>query len=196
MVRDGAQTAEKILATAHHLFMERGYVGVSINDVVNAVGITKPTLYYHFSDKEALYAAVADRALRIMGDELSQATANNQQHPFVDQLTAVIRTIQAHTHEDFRMMRHEIRTHLTPERQMYLARHFYTSMMAPIVALMQHGLAIGVVQHRNAEDLAMLFFCLIEAYTGPEAQALQLQLDASQISQLFLHGVAHSSILV
>ena len=68
MVRDGAQTAEKILATAHGLFMERGYVGVSVNDVVNAVGITKPTLYYHFSDKEALYAAVADRALRIMGD--------------------------------------------------------------------------------------------------------------------------------
>ena len=191
MVRDGAQTAEKILATAHGLFMERGYVGVSINDVVNAVGITKPTLYYHFSDKEALYAAVADRALRIMGDELTAATANTN-HPFIDQLTAVIRAIQAHTDEDFRMMRHEIRTHLTPERQMHLARHFYANMMAPIVTLMEHGLATGAVQQRSAADLAMLFFCLIEAYTGPEAQALQLQLDASQISQLFLHGVAHT----
>ncbi|MFZ9859382.1 MAG: TetR/AcrR family transcriptional regulator [Roseiflexaceae bacterium] len=191
MVRDGAQTAEKILATAHGLFMERGYVGVSVNDVVSAVGITKPTLYYHFSDKEALYAAVADRALRIMGDELTAATANQNQ-PFVDQLTAVIRTIQSHADEDFRMMRHEIRMHLVSERQQHLARHFYDNMMAPIVALMQHGLDIGEVRQRSADDLAMLFFCLIEAYTGPEAKALQLQLDAGQISRLFLHGVAHN----
>ena len=99
MVRGGQHTAEKILETAHHLFMARGYVGVSINEVVQTVGITKPSLYYHYADKEALYAAVAERALVAMGAELLAAIADETMG-YEQQLTAVIETIQAHNAED------------------------------------------------------------------------------------------------
>ena len=75
MARDGAQTAERILHVAHQLFMERGFNGVSINDVVQQVGITKPTLYYHYADKEALYVAMAQRVLTQMGAEMMAAIA-------------------------------------------------------------------------------------------------------------------------
>lgn len=47
-----------ILARAQELFAERGYHGVSVEEVANAAGVTKPVLYDHFRSKEALFVAV------------------------------------------------------------------------------------------------------------------------------------------
>lgn len=189
MARLSNNTADKILDTAHVLFMERGYVGVSINDVVQAVGISKPSLYYHYADKQALYAAVAERALAQMSEELIAAT-DAPELPFVQQLTRVIETIQAHNAEDFRMMRHELRVHLDAAHQERVGRQFYVSMVAPIVALMARGVAQGVCPGRDPGELAMVFFCLVEAFTGPEAMAIQLRIGPQRIADMFLYGVA------
>jgi AcrR family transcriptional regulator len=47
-----------ILMHAKALFRERGYMAVSITDIVEAAGTSKPTLYYYFKGKEDLYATV------------------------------------------------------------------------------------------------------------------------------------------
>jgi AcrR family transcriptional regulator len=169
--------------------MARGYVGVSINEVVQTVGITKPSLYYHYADKESLYAAVAERALDTMGSEL-RAAISDADVPFVQQLRAVILAIQAHNGEDFRMMRHEMRVHLDATHQYRVGIRFYASMMAPIETLMDRGIDLGHFAGRSASELAMMFLCLIEAFTGPEAMAVQLRLTADDISEMFLYGVA------
>jgi len=49
---------QNILAAALAMFSAKGYDGVSVNDLVSAVGVTKPTLYYHFGSKEGLFDAV------------------------------------------------------------------------------------------------------------------------------------------
>ena len=48
-------TQEKILAEAFKLFLSKGYSGVSINDIIDAVGITKGGFYHHFKSKEELF---------------------------------------------------------------------------------------------------------------------------------------------
>jgi len=45
---------EQILETAAALFAERGYHGVSINDLGAACGVTGPALYKHFRGKQAI----------------------------------------------------------------------------------------------------------------------------------------------
>lgn len=47
-------TRERILAQAASLFAERGYHGVSTDELGAAVGISGPGLYKHFPTKEAL----------------------------------------------------------------------------------------------------------------------------------------------
>ena len=190
MVRDGQQTSERILSTAHRLFMERGYVGVSINDVVQAVGITKPTLYYHYADKEALYTAVATRALELMGEDLRAVIVRTDLN-FEDQVIKLIEVIQGHGDEDFRMMRHQIRTFLAVHRQSSLADVFHAQMVRPIVALMEHGQRLGSIQAGSAFEIAMVFLCHVEAYTGPEAQVMRLPMNAQRIAHLFLYGINH-----
>jgi TetR/AcrR family transcriptional regulator len=43
-----------ILAQALTLFAARGYEGAGVQDIVDAAGITKPTLYHYFGSKEGL----------------------------------------------------------------------------------------------------------------------------------------------
>ena len=46
---------ERILQAAIGLFSERGYTGVSMQQLAEAAGITKATLYHHFADKADLF---------------------------------------------------------------------------------------------------------------------------------------------
>jgi AcrR family transcriptional regulator len=57
-------TAERravIVEAAGRLFGERGYDATRLEDVAAAAGVTKPVLYRHFDDKQALYLALLQR---------------------------------------------------------------------------------------------------------------------------------------
>lgn len=49
-----------VLAAATELFAERGYDGVSIADVAAASGVAKPSVLYHFTDKETLWKSAVE----------------------------------------------------------------------------------------------------------------------------------------
>ncbi len=73
--RKGELTAERILDAAEGLFAERGYAGTTLRDVATAVDLRIPSLYNHFSSKDALYAAVLDRGIRPVLAVLSEFAA-------------------------------------------------------------------------------------------------------------------------
>ena len=54
---------EKILAAAELLFARRGYAGVGMREVAEAVGLGKSSLFHHFRGKLALYEEVLARVL-------------------------------------------------------------------------------------------------------------------------------------
>ncbi len=56
------QTREHILKVAREQFYRRGYSGVSINEIVDELDVTKPTVYYHFGSKAGLFAALVQDA--------------------------------------------------------------------------------------------------------------------------------------
>ena len=64
---------EEILDVATSLFAERGYDGTSVNDVAERVGMRKASLFYHFATKDALYDAVLERILSVMGATIDRA---------------------------------------------------------------------------------------------------------------------------
>jgi len=55
---EGSGVKETIIAKALELFSTRGYEGVSVNELTEAAGITKPTLYYYFGNKEGVFESV------------------------------------------------------------------------------------------------------------------------------------------
>jgi TetR/AcrR family transcriptional repressor of nem operon len=52
---------ERILNAAETLVQERGLNAVSFQDLANAVGLRKPSVFHHFPNKEALARALIDR---------------------------------------------------------------------------------------------------------------------------------------
>ncbi|MFF9348955.1 ScbR family autoregulator-binding transcription factor [Streptomyces sp. NPDC014734] len=58
-MQDRARTTRRnLLEAAAHLFVERGYVGTSVNDISARSGKTSGAIYFHYSSKEKLALAV------------------------------------------------------------------------------------------------------------------------------------------
>ena len=53
-------TRAALIATATRLFSTHGYDAVGVQDIVEAVGVTKPSLYHHFGSKHGLLEALLD----------------------------------------------------------------------------------------------------------------------------------------
>jgi AcrR family transcriptional regulator len=70
---------EKALYQAMRVFWEKGYEGASLEDLTQAMGINRPSLYAAFGDKEALFRKVLDRyeaeAAGYFGEAMRQSTA-------------------------------------------------------------------------------------------------------------------------
>ncbi len=56
------ETVQLILDVAYRLFMEKGYEGTSIQDIIDQLGgLSKGAIYHHFKSKEDILVAVVDR---------------------------------------------------------------------------------------------------------------------------------------
>lgn len=50
------QTVEKILNAAAALFAEKGYAHTTLQDIIDATGLSKGAVYHHFQSKEEIAA--------------------------------------------------------------------------------------------------------------------------------------------
>jgi AcrR family transcriptional regulator len=57
-----SETRRQILHAALKSFARCGYAGTSVRHIVEDAGVSKPTLYYYFADKAALFDALVDQA--------------------------------------------------------------------------------------------------------------------------------------
>jgi AcrR family transcriptional regulator len=83
---------EKILTTSTRLFLTNGYVGTSIRDLTDAVGIARGTLYWHFKSKDQILDKILDRYCERFIDAAIE-TINNCKGDFLTKFYAFYRFI-------------------------------------------------------------------------------------------------------
>jgi AcrR family transcriptional regulator len=74
--KPGARKAE-ILDVAGALFHKSGFHNVGMDDIGEAAGVTGPALYFHFSSKTGLLAAIMERLAEQLLDERITADAKD-----------------------------------------------------------------------------------------------------------------------
>jgi len=56
----GRNSRTAVLEAATELFATRGFAGTTLSDVAQSAGISKPSVLYHFADKDALWIATVE----------------------------------------------------------------------------------------------------------------------------------------
>ncbi|MPZ71830.1 MAG: TetR family transcriptional regulator [Nitriliruptorales bacterium] len=75
------QRRTQLLAVAGRLFAEQGYHGLSMEQLADAAGVSKPVLYQHFPSKHQLYLALVNDATEELQSQVRKAlegTADNE----------------------------------------------------------------------------------------------------------------------
>jgi AcrR family transcriptional regulator len=73
----GEQLRDEILDAATDLLLETGHAkAVSIRAVAQRVGVTPPSIYLHFADKDALLDAVCARYFEKLDEEMQRVAVN------------------------------------------------------------------------------------------------------------------------
>lgn len=71
--RSHAVTREQITAAALKLFCKKGFLGTSMTEIADAVGLTKGGIYHHVESKEDLLRELHDEMIRAVFDGIHSA---------------------------------------------------------------------------------------------------------------------------
>lgn len=105
---------ERVLAEAQRQFVERGFADVSMQQIADAVGLTKAALYYHFRDKEDLFVHILDREMDRLRTGLTAGVAGVESTRERLRVSALF--ILDHVHGDFGRLMTDMKHHLSTDR--------------------------------------------------------------------------------
>jgi AcrR family transcriptional regulator len=83
--------AREIARVAARLFATHGYEATSVRTIVEAAGVTKPTLYYYFGSKEGLAQALLTLPMSVLAEAMRSILAERQ-----DPVAGLVRIVEAH----------------------------------------------------------------------------------------------------
>ncbi|MCX5496050.1 TetR family transcriptional regulator [Kaistia dalseonensis] len=64
---ESEETRQRILDAAETVFLENGVSGTSLERIAKAAAVTRGAIYWHFSDKQELFAAMIERVRTLHG---------------------------------------------------------------------------------------------------------------------------------
>ena len=73
------QTLEKILTVSYDLFSEKGYDKTSMQDIVNALGMSKGAIFHHFKSKDDIFDGVMNKLAQEMLEQFKTMLAGDLQ---------------------------------------------------------------------------------------------------------------------
>jgi AcrR family transcriptional regulator len=71
-------TREKILQTAHKLFADKGYTGVSVREISKAADVNVAAINYHFENKENLFKETVSQCMSEMAHDMRSLYNDNK----------------------------------------------------------------------------------------------------------------------
>ncbi len=180
---------ELILARAAALFARGGYPGTSMNQVAEACGLSKATLYHYYRDKYQLLVSIAEghvSRLQAVVDESLREQAQPQRR----MRTLIARLVEeyANAQNEHRVLTEDVKFLAPPDRERILAQErAVVSAFAGVVAALRPDLQEAAL----SKPLTMLLFGMVNwmfTWMKPDG-ALSYEQMAPVVTELFLGGL-------
>ncbi|HEY7781915.1 MAG TPA: TetR/AcrR family transcriptional regulator [Ktedonobacterales bacterium] len=187
-----AQTHERVLRHARALFLRRGYADVSVGEIAAAVGVSKPTLYYHFGAKEGLYAAVLLDVLREVGGYIRAVT----QAPLTvgERLYELALGYFRHADTTLEPTLRDADALLGPDWAARVRTIYNDEIVAPIERMVRTGIQCGELRPADSQVAARAFLVLLDGFTARGGHTARTDAEhqavAASVMTLYLDGVA------
>lgn len=151
---DGPPVPQRLLAAATRLFAEQGYDRTSVQEIVEAAGVTKGALYHYFGSKEDLLHEIYARVLRVQQERLDAYA--NADEPIDKRLRGAAADVVVTTIENLDDASIFFRSvhHLSPEKNKQVRaerRHYHERFRA----LVEEGQTAGVFSTVTPADLVV-----------------------------------------
>ena len=186
-----------ILEAAKNLFLRKGYDGSSMDAIASEAGVSKLTVYSHFTDKETLFsAAVKAKCEEQLPELLFELPADVS-------IEKVLLNIGRHFHQLINS-RESIELHRVmvamANQDQKLSRMFYEAgpqqVLREMTGLLSQAQQAGLLAIDNPLNAAEHFFCLIKGGhnfrlligCSPPLEGEEAELHVREVVELFMRA--------
>lgn len=160
------QTQERIVDASIKLFIEKGYEQTTIQDILDALNLSKGGLYHHFKSKEEILEAVKQKRAQYAADMLYDLIQNTKAKNAKEKLKIILYHLGTDTKT------HTFDTVLASQAN---NPHFVIGALqnavnrdAPIIAkLIEDGVKDGSLQTTQPVLCAEIFLLLLNFWASP-----------------------------
>jgi AcrR family transcriptional regulator len=193
------ETRRRILQAAEHLFLTKGFKGVSMKDIADEVQVTAAALYYHFPQgKRELFLQMVKMLLEDRNERAQRIIS--QAHGIEEQLTALALYMSEFSQENMFALARDVREQFQPEERGQIFKAFQRALFQQVTEIFQHAIDAGeITDEIPAHVLALMY----QGATASVQFGRQHFIDDEQIPSgqdlarfsvtCFLYGIMRSS---
>lgn len=183
-------TLRRILREATSLFVARGYEGVSMREIGEAVGVTKAALYYHFHDKEDLFVAILNTSLEEISAVLDEAEASGQDAR--GRIAAAVHGLLALPGERRALIRvaSQEMVHVRPEVRAAFNGVYQEKFVGRIAGMLEDGMQRGELRTMEPQLAAWLLLGMAYPFLHPGRPDEPVAEIGHVLVSVFFDGVA------
>jgi len=186
-----------ILAVAKVLFSDKGYHGVSVDEIARRVGVSPAILYRHFPSKEALYEEVLNQ-IACKRESYVEAVVQSD-GSFSELLRMITRRYVESVSRDPDYLRMELQSALEGNEA---TRQFFENRWRPFTDYIEVTIRelqpTGAVQHTDGRIAALMFQGMLREalyakciFQTPRYQELELNELTDYLVTLFFRAIGY-----
>lgn len=176
----------EIFEQAARLFAERGFAGTNLGDIAEAMGITRPALYYYVKSKEDLLAKLVEQMTEGPAAEIDALAADGSLDPAerLRRIAHLIAFSRARQPQRFQVL---LRSHADlPEEAAQAHRNGQRVALAALMRVIEEGVVQGQFRpvDTRATGLAVAGMCNGVAWWHPGDHSFTPTEAADQVADL------------
>ncbi|SMG18213.1 TetR/AcrR family transcriptional regulator [Paenibacillus aquistagni] len=160
------QTLEQILTVSAKLFTEKGFEKTSIQDIIDALGMSKGAIYHHFKSKEDILEAVMEKQFSYAAQMLDELIQHTEAPSAREKLVLILEQVVAD--QDAHSMDSVLSTQIKNPQFVVTGIKEGVKKDAPIIAkIMVDGKQDGSITTEYPIECAEVFMLLVNIWINP-----------------------------